>query len=49
MYSEAQRKATLKWSQKNREKVNSIRMRSYYRLKESLLVFKELVGLLQVV
>jgi len=49
MYSEAQKKATYRWNAKNHERMLATRMRSYYRLKERLQAFKELVGLLQVV
>ena len=47
-YTDAQKRATYKWNEKNREKVNSIRMKSYYRLKEQRTTFLEMVGLIKV-
>ena len=49
MYSEAQKRATYRWNGKNKQRMLATRMRSYYRIKERLDAFKELVGLLQVV
>lgn len=48
MSRESHRVSQQKWNEKNREKVNSIRMKSYYRLKEQKTTFLELVGLLKV-
>ena len=49
MYSEAQKNATYRWNAKNHQRMLDTRMRSYYRIKERLQVFKELVGLLRVI
>jgi hypothetical protein len=49
MYNEAQKQATYRGNSKNKQRMLATRMRSYYRIKERLQVFRELVGLLEVV
>jgi len=44
-YSEAKKKGNRRWLEKNREKWNSINLRSYHRLKEIKQTFRELCNL----
>lgn len=48
-YTEAQKRATYKWNQKNMDKVRATRVRCYYRQKERNKDLSELAGLVDAI